>query len=233
MSRFLTISSICLLLGACAANAQSSEPEEHLYSIKWAWGLMDLNAADAHVQTSCNDGEFFGTLIGQSIPWEGRIYSVADTLQASLQPGSESIKYVNGWYRKPKVKNPGDPEDPANYLTIQGQGQLDGSPKTMEAVAVTANMLSLYYYAKCIDFSKLSAGQEITIPVTGDGNVPSALRIIYNGPCDCGYSVTFCYDFDNVPENYEVQCHIDAATQLPVMFSSDIRIGHVCMTLVE
>lgn len=72
---------------------------------------------------------------------------------------------------------------------------------------------------------------EISIPVSGNGYVPNTLRITYNGMTDNNYSLTFCYDFDNVPEAYAVDCLIDAQRLLPVMFSSDIRIGHVCMTL--
>lgn len=235
MQRFRIITlAACLFAGAAATMAQDFGPEEHIYSINWKWGLINMNAAQAHVKTSCSNGNFFGTLTGQSIPWEGHIYAVSDTLQATLQSGAECIDYVNGWYRKPKAKGPQLPEDnPESYLTIQGQGELNGSDATMEAIAVTANMLSMYYYARCIDFDCMKAGQELSIPISGNGNKPTMLRITYNSPCECGYSITFSYDFDNVPDSYEVECEIDSASRLPVMFSSNIRIGHVAMTLVE
>lgn len=233
MPRIIYISIISLILGAATAGAQNLNPQDHLYSIHWKWGLVDMKAAEARVHVRCTNGNFFGTLTGESIPWEGRVYAVADTLHSRLHRGSEDIVYVNGWYRKPRVKNPLPASDPASYLSIQGHGELDGSPKTMEAVAVTANMLSLFYYVKHINFAKMAAGDEISIPISGNGSTPRSLKITYDGADDYAYNLTFRYVFDDAPESYKVKCVVDTETLLPVSFSSDILIGHVSMTLVE
>lgn len=231
MNRHLIVSTVCLFMGALAMAAQTFGPLEHHYTVNWKWGIINMNAAQARVNVSCNDGRLTGTLAGHSVPWEGRVYTVTDTLRADVKPDSQSIGYVNGWYRKPRVNKSMLPQNPKSYLTIQGQGELDGSAATMEAVAVTANMLSMFYYARCIDFGSLKAGEVIDIPITGEGNAPDSLRIIYNGLDDDGYSVTFTYDISGAPDSYKVDCLINPVTRLPEMFSSNIRIGHVSMTL--
>ncbi|MCD8386426.1 MAG: DUF3108 domain-containing protein [Bacteroidales bacterium] len=229
--------SIFMSIAAAIVCCISASAQDYSYDVHWRWGLVDLNIGEAHVGISQSGNDFSGTITGHSIPWEGRVYSIADTLRASVTPTAESISYVNGWYRKPREGQTVDLNSPANYKNILGQGTLDADDATMEAVTITANMISMFYYASAIDWNSLSDGQTVTIPISGaDGS--NELKITYNGTSTSSvdgstpvYSTTFQYSYHGRMLDYPVQCEISQSSHLPILFAADIKIGHVDMAL--
>lgn len=240
---------VAALLSATSFDANA---QDLTYRVLYHLGFIEKDIATAHVRLDMTDTGLFGTINGHSIPWGGRLYTVSDTLRATMTPNSslpygasESIDYINGWYSKPYSKNVADrsynPENPANYRNIKGEGSLDASYETMEAVAVTADMIGMYYYFKHMDFASMRPGQSMSIPIAGAGNKGNMVRVTYGGTSSYNagggeqptYNVVFEYSYDGSMCNYPVTCQVSQSTRIPLLLSAQLKIGHVEMILEE
>lgn len=238
----------CLLASAIAgsASAQIEIPHQEIhYDVHYHWGLIDVRIAHGHASIHTNGDNFFAALDGNSIPWDGRIFCISDTLTATMTPvpdglSREQVTYQNGWYLKPKVTqyNSGtfSPSDPANYKNILGQGTLDASGQTMEAITVTSDMLALYYYFRQIDFNALQAGQTITIPISG--GFAREVTLTFHGPSQQTingttyptYSLDFEYSYQGHSSGYPVHTEVSATSRIPILISASLPVGQVRMT---
>ncbi|MBD5360555.1 MAG: DUF3108 domain-containing protein [Bacteroides sp.] len=225
------------LLPSLAASAQVSIPYQEIpYDVHYHWGLIDVMIAHGRATIQSDGQNFSATLDGNSIPWEGRVFCVSDTLNALMTPQAsgparEKVTYQNGWYLKPKVTvfNSGNfhPDDPVNYRNIHGQGALDASGETMEAITVTSDMLALFYYFREIDFSAMQPGQQLTIPI--EGGFARSVTLTYGGIQDGNYAVDFQYTYNGAPSGYTVSCQVEPATGIPVTMSASLPVGHVTL----
>lgn len=238
---------LLLFLLVCAfqvSKAQIVIPRQEIpYNVNYHWGIIDVMIARG-VVTIESDGDIFkGTLDGTSIPWEGRIICVSDTLHARVAPKdgkrNESVIYQNGWYRRPKVsdfRSPRyNPDDPSFYKNTAGQGEYDASKNTMEAITVTADMIGMYYYSHDIDFEKMQPGDKITIPI--EGAYSKEVVITYNGQgvyrvnSDIypTYDCSFEYSYDGNMSGYPVDCKIGVTDKVPLFLSASLPVGKVEM----
>lgn len=215
---------LIMSLISAAVIAAAAQSHNLVYEVKWKWGLVDISAGYAYANTSLTGDAFSATLSGQSIPWEGRIYKINETMRANATPDALNLQYINGVYSKPRVHEQ-DAETP--YRDILGQGSLNASANTMEAVSVMAHMLGLFYYSGVIDFASMSPGQFKSIPYNNDEGQESVLQIEYLGEIGDNYSIRFKFSF--CP--YHVDSMIDKSTLIPTSFSAEIAIGHVEMNL--
>lgn len=241
--RFITVC-LSFLMAFGSVNAGVVLNNETLrYDAEYHLGIVRITAGRAEINVNLDGDMFSGTFNGQSIPWHDRIYAISDTLRASMTKTAglslEKVVYENGWYTKPKVKQltsgKYDSRKPKNYKTIYGQGELDASNGTMEAVTITADMLSLFYYFKEIDFAAMKRGQTIRIPVTlPDGDIQHVV-ITYKGADNFNdhktYKVVFEYSYHGQMANYPVTCQIDQDSRIPLLFSANIKIGHIELVL--
>ena len=230
----------------CICKGQENIPYTELnYNVHYHWGLIDVSIAHGLVTIEKKNGEnFVGTLDGNSIPWNGRVFCVSDTLKAALTPNLERIDYVNGWYLKPKTNiyrsSQFDPNNPIFYKNIKGEGKLDASGETMEAIDITANMLSLFYYFRVLDFPKMKDGDVVAIPIQGaEGS--QEVRVTYKGRSTFNvgdnhyqtYLVAFEFSYRGAMSGYTVETQISSESRIPLRFSSSLPIGHVEMTYQE
>ena len=222
------------------AKAQVSIPwQEVHYNVNYHWGLIDVMIARGVVTIQSDGGNFYGTLDGTSIPWEGKIICVSDTLSARMEGMSETVLYQNGWYRRPSVSqfrsSTYNPDDPAYYKNINGQGSYNASNDSMEAITVTADMLGMYYFAHAIDFPSLHSGEEIRIPIRG--RFSSEVVITYqgegtytvNGDTYPTYNCTFEYAYGGGMSGYPVECRISVRDRIPMFLSANLPVGRVEM----
>lgn len=231
---FAILAGVASVLGV---SAQVSIPYQEIpYEVHYQWGLIDVMIAHGKATIATDGNNFSATLDGNSIPWEGRVFCVSDTLQAVMtpQPGglsAEEVTYQNGWYLKPKVtqfrSEAFSPTDPANYKNIHGQGTLDASGETMEAITVTSDMLGLFYYFHEIDFGSMQPGQTINIPISG--GFARSVAVTFNGTEGGNYDVTFQYTYEGAPSGYPVHAQVSAATRIPANISASLPVGHVTM----
>lgn len=241
-----TILLIFAFIATLSGMAQVQLPYQELgYNVHYHWGLINVMIGHGKVTLSSNGNQFFGTLDGNSIPWDGRVFCVSDTLQATMSPGTpvsqETVTYENGWYMKPKasVYQSGgyNPQNPANYKNIKGQGSLNADGETMEAVTVTADMLGMFYYYHEIDFENMTPGQQITIPITVEGGENQEVVVTYRGKSSYNasgiayptYSTTFEYSYNGSMSGYPVRAEVSMGERIPVLLSASLPIGHVEM----
>lgn len=236
-----------LLLFACACQLSRAgvmiPREEICYDVKYHWGLIDVMIARGMVTAESDGNSFYGTLNGTSIPWEGHIICVSDTLRADMgaygRDLGESVRYQSGWYRHPSIStfrsNSYDPADPAIYKNIAGRGDYNASRNSMEAITVTSDMIGMYYFSHAIDFSKMQPGQRIVIPI--EGGYSRELTITYtgqgmysyNGDNYRTYDCTFEYSYDGAMSGYPVECKIGVDNQIPLYLAASLPVGHVEM----
>ncbi len=237
---------LLLLPTPMLCKSQVNIPRQEIrYDVNYHWGLVDVMIAHGVVTLQTNGELFYGTLDGNSIPWEGRIFCVSDTLHARMSPGTplsrETVTYESGWYMKPKVReyrNTGfDPENPVNYRNISGEGTLDASSNTMEAINVTADMLGMFYYFHEIDFESMSSGQSITIPIEFSGGEPEKVVVTYDGKSHYTvagvtyptYKTQFEYSYRGRMSGYPVMAHVGVSDRIPLLLSASLPIGKVEM----
>lgn len=228
------------------AAAQVNIPYQELtYDVHYHWGLVNINIAHGVVKMQTDGDNFTATLDGNSIPWEGRVFCISDTLKTTMAPTSglsrETITYENGWYLKPKVtefRSKGfNPNNPANYKNIKGEGELNADANTMEAVTVTTDMLGMFYYFKEIDFESMSPGQKITIPIAVKGGSPKEVAVTYEGKSSYQigsttyrtYKTLFEFSFNGSLCGYPVTAEVGVNDRLPLLLGASLPIGKVEM----
>ena len=231
-----------LAVSSCvfASKAQVAVPYQELpYDVKYHWGLIDVGIARGIVTLESDGQQFHGTLNGTSIPWEGKIICVSDTLQANVRDLKENVTYQSGWYRHPPVSlfrsGNYNPDDPVFFKNIAGQGEYSASNDSMEAITVTSDMIGMYYYAHLIDFESLSPGDVVQVDI--EGPYSKRLDITYkgkglynnNGNTYPTYDCSFEYSYDGSTHNYPVDCQISVTDRIPVMLSASLPVGEVEM----
>lgn len=244
MKKLLLI--FAVVISSLATKAQLNIPYQELrYDIHYHWGLIDVQIAHALVTLNSDNGNFYATLDGNSIPWEGRVLCVSDTLRADMTSDSETISYINGWYLKPKTNefrsSAFNPQNPANYKNILGGGTLNADSDTMEAIDVTANMLGLFYTYRDLDFENMSEGQSVTIPITTPDGGSERVVITYKGKSQYQiggtvyptYDTVFEYSYHGAMCGYTVDCQVGATNRIPIYFATSLPVGHVEMIYCE
>lgn len=239
-----TVFMLVTMLGAAMAKAQMYIPRQVIpYTVNYKWGIIDVNIASGTVTFQSDADGFYGTLDGVSIPWEGRIICVSDTLQGSMSAFGdtfrENVAYQSGWYRHPPVdyfRSSGyNSANPAFYKNIAGQGCYDASDDSMEAITVTADMLGMYYLAHAIDFDRMQPGGNINVLI--DGPYSRQLQITYNGTGNYSangithntYDCTFQYGYEGSMSGFSIDCKIDVDSRILLYISASLPVGRVEM----
>lgn len=232
-----TFIALMLLIASVAASAQVRTMH---YNIIYKWGFIEKVAGHGTMHLSMRGNTLTGTLDGHSIPWGGRLYSVADTLVSTFTPSGKSfaqtVLYRNGWYTKPEVgtSTVGLLASPDNYRTISGRGSLDASDATMEAVTITCDMLGFFHLVQVIDFEALEAGTTLTVPIRyKNGTFSGEVKIVYNGtvnrPGGRAYDVVFNYSYKGQLSSYPVQAYVDARSRVVLSAAAHLLIGDLEM----
>ena len=95
-----TLLLLVAIFGSFIMKAQVNIPPQEIhYDVHYHWGLIDVMIAHGNVTMETEGNQFRATLDGNSIPWDGRIFCVSDTLHATMQPASglsrETVTYEN------------------------------------------------------------------------------------------------------------------------------------------
>lgn len=233
------------LLSACfiAQGAKNIPFTEVPYNVNYHWGIIDVNIAHGTVKYQCDGNNFSGTLDGVSIPWEGHVILVSDTLETQMLPGQkysmEKIEYQSGWYRRPKAKyfrsNDYNASNPENYKNIAGAGHYDASSNSMEAIAITSDMIAMYYYAYEFDFESMEPNYEFTLPIQGIYAQEVKVTYLGKGTYEIEntvyptFNIMFEYNYNGKMSGYPVQMRIRQSDRLPIFLSASIPVGKVEM----
>ena len=237
---FFVLSLLSFISSKAAVNIPFTEVP---YDVNYHWGIINVNIAHGTVKYSCDGTNFHGTLDGVSIPWEGHVILVSDTLQAQMMPGDkysvEKVDYQSGWYRRPKAKyfrsNNYDSSNPDNYKNIAGKGSYDASNNSMEAITITSDMLGMYYFAKELDFNSMQPNEKITLPIAGVYAQEVSVTFLGKGTYEVEnkiyqtYNIMFEYNYKGKMSGYPVQMRIDQTSRIPVFLSASIPVGRIEM----
>lgn len=213
------------------------------YNVNYHWGIIDVMIAHGTVGIESDGESFRGTLDGVSIPWEGHIILVSDTLKFDILPGSglskERVNYQAGWYRRPQVKyyrsDTYDSGNPQIYKNIAGQGEYDASNDSMEAITVTSDMLGMFYYAQEFNFPTMTPGQSVTIPIEGKYAREVVVTYLGEGTYENGdktyptYNCQFEYTYGGELSGYQVKMRVGKENKLPLFISASLPLGRVEM----
>lgn len=242
MKKLLMIAIGCMVC-LSAKSAVNIPFTEIPYDVNYHWGIINVNIAHGTVKYHCDGTNFSGTLDGVSIPWEGHVIMVSDTLHTQMLPGQkyslEKIEYQSGWYRRPKAKyyrsGDFDASNPEIYKNIAGAGEYDASNNSMEAIAITSDMIGMYYYANEIDFSQLTSGEKITLPIQGVYAQEVEVTYLGEGSYEIEnvtyptYNIMYEYNYKGKMSGYPVQMRIRKSDKLPIFLSASIPVGKVEM----
>lgn len=242
MKKFLLITIACIT-GFVANSAVKIPFTDVPYNVNYHWGIINVNIAHGNVKYECDGNNFHGTLDGVSIPWEGHVILVSDTLDTQMLPGNkysiEKVNYQSGWYRRPKAKyfrsNDYNSSNPENYKNIAGAGEYDASKNSMEAITITSDMLGMYYYIYEIDFEKLTPNQKFTINIEGVYAQEVTVTFLGKGSYEIEnevyptYNIMFEYNYNGKMSGYPVQMRVRQSDKLPIFLSASIPVGKVEM----
>lgn len=235
---------IAVMLSCLSSKAGVTIPYTEIpYNVNYHWGIIDVMIAHGFVKIQSDGQKFKGTLDGTSIPWEGHIILVSDTLEFTTAPGQgiskEIVDYQAGWYRHPKVNYyhsaEYNPANPAFYKNIAGQGDYNASNSSMEAITVTSDMIGMFYYAHEIDFTSMNPGQHIVIPI--EGKYAQEVIVTYEGEGTYTvdnhtyntYNCKFEYNYGGSMSGYPVEMKIGQALKKPLFISASLPVGRVEM----
>lgn len=215
------------------------------YNVNYHWGIIDVMIANGTVKIESDGTNFRGTLDGVSIPWEGRIILVSDTLQTQMLPAEgvskESVVYQSGWYRRPKAnyyrsKNY-DSANPEYFKNLAGEGNYNASHDTMEAIAVTSDMIGMFYYAQELDFKSMAPGDKVTIPISGEAAKAKEVVVTYLGEGNYNvdnknyptHDIEFEYTYEGSLSGYQVHMKVGEENPIPMFISASLPVGKVEM----
>lgn len=237
----------CAVFFALASMAAAAQEQVLHYKVIYTLGFVHKTAAHACMHQQWRGDSYTATIDGHSISWAGRIFSVSDTLRSTMRPApqpsglAQHITYSNGWYSKPTTRQWLDGNFcrscPEEYRNTRGEGLLDASSETMEAVRITTDMLALFNTLRHIDFGCLTPQQCFTIVNTVAGGGTQRVNITYLGPSEMEiddtdfrtYDLEFEYYYDGRPSGYRVTCRISRGTRIPLSLSAQLPIGHIRM----
>lgn len=140
------------------------------YVISYKWGLIHKDAGEATLSLRNRGDEYIIKLTGKTKPWADGFYQVRDTLSGRVKKhGLKPLSYTKIAHEKGKFSR-----DDITYSyagsVVGGSAkrmrqQKDGSVKVTEKQLTgsgdVCDMLSVFYYLRVIDYSKLQKGGEV------------------------------------------------------------------------
>ena len=244
MKRFLLAAAFTALSASALFAANTVSTDSIAYDVAYRWGFIDKTAAHGVVKYSIDADTLSATIAGRSIAWDGRIYAVADTLQAVFSPdtvgaplGRERVTLLRGRYMNYAAGQSVD-TDTVPYRDINGQGSLKTDSGTMEAVTIVGYMLSLYRIVQVIPFDNITPGWTATVLIAMPSPMTDeSLTITYKdsttftatGSSIPAYSLQAAFTYKGAPSNYPLTVVIDAATRRVLSISAALRLGHIQM----
>ncbi len=160
---------IFLLYGNMAQAIGFTDETLH-YVITYKWGLIHKDSGDATLKLINKGDKYELILTGKTKPWADKFYQVRDTLLGTVtKKDFKPLSYTKIAHEKGKYSR-----DEISYSyhgsSVNGTSKCyrqdkDGSmrvkTKQLQATGEVFDMLSVFYYLRTIDYSKLLKNEEI------------------------------------------------------------------------
>lgn len=158
----------------CSSYAATFNNEDLHYVITYKWGLINKDAGEATLSLRQNDENYNILLAAKTKPWADKFYQVRDTLKGTLRISDlkplhyTKIAHEKGKYGRDDISY----KYSGNIVTgickrykKNEKGQISESSKELTATGPVYDMLSVFYYLRQINYSKLSPGKEMKATV--------------------------------------------------------------------
>ncbi|MBD5355932.1 MAG: DUF3108 domain-containing protein [Bacteroides sp.] len=140
------------------------------YVITYKWGLIHKDSGDATLKLTNNGDKYDIILTGKTRSWADNLYQVRDTLRCTINKNNfrplsyTKIAHENGKYSRDEITY--------SYTgsTVNGlskryrydkEGKLNVTEKNLSGNGTVYDMLSVFYYLRTIDYSKLLSGDVV------------------------------------------------------------------------
>ena len=162
-----------LLLPIVGAKASSFQNETLHYVITYKWGLIQKDAGEATLRLRERGSNYDVSLYARTKPWADGIFQVRDTLLSSIsktgfRPGRYTkIAHEGGKYAKDVIDYTysGNVIGGSCARTRVKDGKTKHSSNSLTATGPTYDMLSVFYYLRTLDFSRLLSGKQVKATV--------------------------------------------------------------------
>lgn len=240
----LIIFTLCLAM-TLPVSASSFSNETLHYVISYKWGLIHKDAGDATLSLRNSGHNVLLTLTGKTRKWADRVYSVRDTLKCTVASnGFRPVQYTKiahegGKYGRDEIKY----SYSGNKVTGHCQrlrdkkGDVSKSSKTLSATGPVYDMLSIFYYLRLIDYSRLTKGEVVKSTVfSGSKSETVTIRSVGKEMIKTrdkkeheAYHIKFKFTTDGKKKSSEdIDCWISADSRhIPLLLIGHLPIGQV------
>jgi len=236
---------LCLLALAAVGRMAAYEPGEEVlsYKVSYKWGFINKNAGTAKLTVTPSDDGYRAELTARSDPWADRIYSVRDTLVSVMNTDLKPLLYEKRAHEAGKYSH-----DVINYsyegCVVDGHctryrdknGATSTEHTELTATEPVADMLSVYFFIRSLDFPTMKKGDVIPVNMFS-GRRKELLFLTYTGienvkigntVYSC-YGISFRFTSNGMTESSESMTGwITAdASRIPVKITGTLPVGKV------
>ena len=156
------------------SNAAVSFDNETLkYVVTYKWGLIHKDAGDVTLRLHRSGNHYDIRMVAHSRSWADRIYRVRDTLFSTIRVADlKPVYYAKHMHEKNKhrideIKYKYSGNHVTGNIAIKkfGENGVDISEKTLTATGPVFDFLSVFYYLRKLDYSKLDKYKRYTSTV--------------------------------------------------------------------
>lgn len=234
-----------------AVKAQSAFADESLrYVITYKWGLITKDAGEATMSLKNRGSRYDITLVGKTKPWADKIFSVRDTLvsvidKVSFRPLNYSkFAHEGGKYSRDVIEYSYSGKNVTGNVNKyrEKKDEKKNSNLKLTSTGPTFDMLSVFYYLRTLDPSKLESGKKIvstlfsgsyaeTVTIWKAGEDKIKMR---DGSKRDAWHLKFKFTTKGGKKSSD---DIDAwiskdSKRIPLEIRGSLPIGHVCAYLI-
>ena len=148
----------------------SQAVEKFKYVVTYKWGLIQKDAGDVLITKTPQGKGYELKMIASTKPWADNIYKVRDTMisvtskEKYLPQSYTFLKHEKNKYRRDDIKFTYSGNKVSGQLTKYKEGkkgEITKSTHQLEGTVPTNDMLSVYFFLRELDYSKLKSGDEV------------------------------------------------------------------------
>lgn len=245
----LFITLIMLVATAAHISAIDFGNESLNYRVTYKWGLIQKNAGRANLTLKRNGDDYHAVLTARSDPWADHIYSVRDTLRSHMSGTDmhpviyDKATHEAGKYSHDVIRYTYEGKNVTAECTryrLDKKGHETASDISLEASAPAVDMLSIYYFVRRLDYSRMTKGQHSYATIFS-GKRKEKLTVIYDGTetvkvdgtsYRC-HRISFTFTAEGRPSSDPMTAWIsDDNDRIPVKVTGQLPVGkiHVLFT---
>lgn len=243
--------SVVLLLAAAAASCTDFADETLRYVVSYKWGIIHKEAGDATLSLRRKGNDYSIMLTAKTRSWADKIYRVRDTLishvaVAGFKPRHYTrIAHEDGKYSRDDIaySYSGTHVTGSCRRERHRNGKVSVTEKTLTADAQPWDMLSVFYFLRTIDYSRLTArkvvattlfsgkeAESVTIRSLGEETIK-----LYNKKKAKALKVSFRFTTAGKKKSSEdITAWLSAdSKRIPLLVTGSLPVGQIRCWLVD